>query len=127
MSDKELLAAIDRGDAEAARAALDAGAKAASLAPDGEPLLARAAAAGHEAVVALLLARGVDANVAGDTGNTALMHAAARGHSGVVRLLLERGADPGRKNRWGQAAEQWAKWPANGPEVQGALQDAPKR
>ncbi len=127
MSDKDLLAAIERGDAGAAKAALDAGGKAGGSAPNGEPLLALAAATGNEAIVELLLARGARADAAGDAGNTALMHAAARGHAGTVRLLIQRGADPAHKNRWGMGPADWAKWPANGPEVQAAIQDAPKR
>ncbi len=127
MSDKDLLAAIERGDASAAKQALEAGAKAGAVAPNGETVLALAAASGNEAIVELLLARGAAADSAGEAGNSPLMHAAARGHLGVVRALLARGADPAHKNRWGMDAGQWAKWPANGPEIQNAIQDAPKR
>lgn len=127
MSDKDLLAAIERGDAGAVKAALDAGAKAGGSAPNGEPPLALAAASGNEAIVALLLDRGAAADGAGEAGNSPLMHAAARGHLGVVRALLARGADPAHKNRWGMDAGQWAKWPANAAEVQAAIRDAAKR
>ncbi len=127
MSDKDLLAAIERGDADAAKKALDAGAKAGALAPNGEALLALAAASGNETIVELLLARGAETNAVGETGNSALMHAAARGHMGVVRRLLARGADPRHQNRWGKGPADWAKWPANGPDIQTAIQDAPKR
>jgi cytohesin len=120
---KELLAAIDRGDAEAAAKALDAGAALSANAPGGDPPLVLAAASGDERIAALLLERGAPVDGAGEAGNTALMHAAARGHLGLVRLLLRRGADPARANRWGLKAEDWAKWPANAAEVLAALQE----
>lgn len=126
LSERDLFAAIERGDAAAATAALDAGAKPGAPAPTGEPPLVLAAAAGAQEIVALLLARGAPVDGAGGAGNTALMHAAARGHRSVVRLLLQRGADPGRKNRWGMGAEDWAKWSADGAEIVVELQSKPR-
>lgn len=126
MSDKDLLAAIARGDADAAAKALDAGAKPGTPAPNGEPPLVLAAASGDARIVALLLERGAAADQAGEAGNTALMHAAARGHLGVARLLLARGADPKHANRWGVAVADWAKWPANAPEIEAELQNPRK-
>ncbi|KAI8710934.1 HET domain-containing protein [Fusarium sp. LHS14.1] len=58
--------------------------------------LAKAAEKAHEAVVRLLLEKGVDPDSRGGDGldPTPLSQAAMKGHQAVVRLLLEKGADP---------------------------------
>jgi ankyrin repeat protein len=122
MSDRELLAAIDRGDVAAARAALDAGARVDARGAGGDPALVLAAMAGEAALVALLLDRGAAVDSAGDTGNTALMHAAARGQSSVVELLLARGADRGHVNRWGLGVGDWARWAPDPAGLAGVIQ-----
>ena len=126
VSDKNLLAAIERGDVAAAKKALDAGAKPDAPAPNGEKPLVLAAAAGGEEIVALLLDRGAPVDGASEAGNTALMHAAACGHHQIVRLLLRRGAGIAHKNRWGMGAQDWSKWPANGAEIAAEMQAKPR-
>ncbi|RPB07296.1 ankyrin [Morchella conica CCBAS932] len=54
--------------------------------------LHRAAAAGHEDIVRLLIAAGADVGARTSRGDTALHVAAEHGHVGVVGVLLERGA-----------------------------------
>ena len=96
-----LLAAADRGDAQAVAAALDA---------HPELLDERGVLAGHtglrtalhfamnsanEAVVDVLLARGADPNIRDEGDNAYPLHfAAERGEFGIVRKLIEHGADP---------------------------------
>lgn len=120
----DLAALIDRGDAEGLRAALDEGAEANTADSRGVTLLARAAGKGDLAMVELLLERGAEVDRASDVGNTALMEAAASGHVEIAARLLAAGADPKHKNKWNLGAWDWAKWPANGGEVQALLSDA---
>lgn len=63
--------------------------------PDGFPLLALAAAFGHEEVARYLHALGADVNAASKngTGYTALTGAVAGRHTEIVRWLLENGAE----------------------------------
>ena len=66
------------------------------LSLDEQPLLQLFTAAfkGHLAVVELLLANGVNPNIARDNGTTPLWCATQNGHQAVVELLLAKGADP---------------------------------
>lgn len=100
-----------RGNADAARLLLDAGADVESMDGAGTAALWRAAAGGHDTVVQLLLERGADVNVRdqGDTDiygpwvlyygealsthGTALSRATYYSYSSTIRLLLEAGAD----------------------------------
>jgi ankyrin repeat protein len=70
-------------------------ASAGDYSPDGFPLLALAAAFGHEDVARYLHGEGADLNAAATngTGYTALTGAVTNGHESVVRWLLENGAD----------------------------------
>ncbi|MFQ6018855.1 MAG: ankyrin repeat domain-containing protein [Kiloniellaceae bacterium] len=113
----ELLALIGRGDTAALEAALGEGADANACDRWGVSALARAAAKGDLAAVELLLAHGAEVGRTSDAGNSALMVAAARGRLDVVTRLLDAGADADHKNKWGQGAGDWAKWPANSAEV----------
>jgi len=122
VNDQELLAAIDRGDVEAARRALDTGARVDARGAGGDPALVLAAIAGEPLLVALLLDRGATVDSVGDTGNTALMHAAARGQSSVVELLLARGADRGHANRWGLGVGDWTRWAPEPAGLVGLIQ-----
>merc|ERR1711916_377691 len=54
----------------------------------GGKALIVAAEKGFEGIVAFLLQKGVNVNVA-DEGNTPIIQASSNGHEGVVRLLLE--------------------------------------
>ena len=55
-----------------------------------------AAAHGHDAILAALLAAGARPDARDRHGSTALQIACARGHTGCVRLLLEHGGSPDR-------------------------------
>jgi ankyrin repeat protein len=63
--------------------------------PDGFPLLALAAAFGHETVARYLHSKGGDLNAVAlnGTGYTALTGAVASGHASVAKWLAENGAD----------------------------------
>jgi ankyrin repeat protein len=76
-----------------------------------------------EPLVARLLERGADPNVANAGGGTALMTAALKGRERVVRLLLERGADPAARDKSGKTASDYAS-DARHPDVQKALREA---
>lgn len=68
-----------------------------------------AAGNGHSDVVRALAAAGAAVDEVEITrGWTALIWAAKRGHTETVRLLLTLGADPGRQDRQGRSARDWA-------------------
>jgi outer membrane protein assembly factor BamB len=73
-------------------------------APPANDDLWRAAKKGDAALVAALLAEGLDPNAQTEYGVTALQFAAARGHLDVVRTLLAHGADVSRRDRFYGAA-----------------------
>jgi ankyrin repeat protein len=81
-------------------------ARGASLKADlnGDHLLMLAAGANCADGVNLLLARGLDVNLAGDDGMTALMRAAGEGYTEMVALLLAKGADMEIQNKDNQSA-----------------------
>jgi ankyrin repeat protein len=91
-----LLLAARNGDAESARALLDAGANANDAMPDGMSALVLAAFSGSSAVGQLLLDRGADANAFG-TGYTALHAAILKSDVALVKALLAHGANPNVK------------------------------
>jgi ankyrin repeat protein len=77
------------------RLLLDHGAKVNARSDIGStPLLVAAYANGTAPVVAELLARGADPNIAENRGVTPLIAAAGVGNSAAAKLLLEHGADP---------------------------------
>jgi ankyrin repeat protein len=104
------LRAADRALLEALRAARwadalalgRAGASANARDAQGGHPLVLAAAAGHDDLVRLLLARGAERDRVGEGGFTALGAAAFHGRHSTVRLLLRDGADPAR---WGSSGQ----------------------
>ncbi|KLU92391.1 hypothetical protein MAPG_11337, partial [Magnaporthiopsis poae ATCC 64411] len=70
--------------------------------------LLQAAYDGQEAVVRLLLEKGVDKESKDSDGDTPLSLAAIRGREAVVRLLLENGADREARNKNGSTPLLWA-------------------
>ena len=66
-----------------------------SYSPDGFPVLALAAAFGHEDVARYLHGKGAEINAIArnGTGYTALTGAVASGHASIARWLVENGAD----------------------------------
>lgn len=121
MEVKDLLAAIDRRDAETARKALEAGVDPNGRDSLGMPALWRAVGQGDRDIVGLLLDHGARVDAATAQGNTPLMLAAARGDRNMAIQLLEAGADTGARNRWELGPEDWAVWPANAPEMRALL------
>jgi ankyrin repeat protein len=71
-------------------------AKGAAVSFQGVKALCKAAAEGHQEVVQLLLASGVNVNLADKYGRTALHEAVSAGQREVVELLLVKGADVNR-------------------------------
>lgn len=90
--------AADTGQAELVALLLEAGASVDARTRFRTPMHARrtplmlASAAGHEAVVRLLLERGADASLLDADHRSALSLAARAGHLAVVRRLIEAGA-----------------------------------
>lgn len=80
----------------------------AALAVEGPAALREAANAGHAAVVAWLLQRGVPADTPDVHGWTPLMFAAYNGNAATVAALLDAGADPRRTDLAGNTALGWA-------------------
>jgi ankyrin repeat protein len=66
-----------------------------SYSPDGFPIMALAAAFGHEEVVRYMLSKGADVNAVATNGSgyTALTGAVASGHAAIAKWLAENGAD----------------------------------
>ena len=58
---------------------------------------------GHVAIVDILLAKGMDANLAAHSGNNALLHAVNECHTDIVERLLRHGADPNCANNAGES------------------------
>ncbi|MDJ0970287.1 MAG: ankyrin repeat domain-containing protein [Kiloniellales bacterium] len=81
-----------KGDTEAAKGAVEAGAQLQEVDESGEPPLLIAALAGHKEVVVLLLDAGADIHAGNKGGLTALHAAAYGGHADIVRVLIARGA-----------------------------------
>jgi len=81
----------DKGDhPEKAELLLDWGADVNAVGPRGRTALHYAAAAGHVAMIGVLLARGADRRLTDDTGATPLGLAQAAGKTAAARLLQQR-------------------------------------
>ena len=87
----QLIEAAESGDVELVRQLIDGGADLNKLGRFGAALH-RALAKRHDDVVALLVVRGADVNVANPLAGTPLHVAAATGNEAMVLLLLEHGA-----------------------------------
>ncbi len=87
-----LLLAAEKGDIEAVRTAIDAGAGLAAKSSLGNTALCVAASAGHIDIVGLLLEKGADVHAQDDRCMDPLSWAALRGYDAIVRLLLDHGA-----------------------------------
>jgi ankyrin repeat protein len=74
----------------------------------GYTALTGAVAGGNQDLVALLLARGADANHRYGPGYSPLAEAAANGHLEIVKMLLDHGADPRAKTNDGKTALHFA-------------------
>ena len=88
-----LFDAIKKGDIEAVRKHLDAGADVNTKDEDGYTLLTVAVAYGSKEIVDLLIVNGGDVNAKNDGGSTPLNIATAQGHKEIVELLIFNGVD----------------------------------
>lgn len=117
--------AVMRGDTEACRRLLSAGADPNALAgygPAVDPVLRVAASRGYTEIVSLLLAHGARVDGAVDELATALYSSAGQGHLDIARLLVEAGADIHRESLTQPltptgAAEYWSFLGENRKEV----------
>jgi ankyrin repeat protein len=106
-SNDQLIEAVEAGNLEAARAAINGGADINCLSDDGwTPLLS--AVKYDPQITELLLAHGADPNIASDRGYTPLMRAAGLGKLHIVKLLLAAGADRQMRDCDGKTAGQLA-------------------
>jgi ankyrin repeat protein len=88
---------------------LEAGIAVDALSESGKTALMKAAEAGHEDMVVLLLIKGANVNLKGGLSKkTALMRAAKRGHYEIMKILLEHGADPTLESIRHRTAEDYA-------------------
>jgi ankyrin repeat protein len=119
-----LIDAASRGQAEAVRMLLDAGADVeAKTKIEKKTALLLAADQGHVKIVQMLIGNRSNVNARDGNGKTALIIAAARGHTDIVQLLLEKGADVIAKDQFENTALRNAE-KYGGPEVTELLRSA---
>ncbi len=87
--------AVTRGDIEAARRLLRAGADINARDRHGQTALMLAAHHGHRELVEMLIEHGADLNITAKYHLSALMLSVMAGHTGIVRRLARAGADLG--------------------------------
>ena len=102
--DPRLKEAVKRGDANAVRALLQAGADASATDPDGSTPLHLAAQMESVEIADLLLKAGADATAASRYKITPLALAASMGNAAIVERLLDAGADPNSTSEEDQTA-----------------------
>lgn len=105
-----LVRAAESGELEIVSALVDSGAavdQRCSCDSAEAPLWA-AVVAGRSAVVAYLLDRGADPNLAAAHGVTPLHAAVIRGSEELARMLLEAGADPSARDNGARSPNDWA-------------------
>lgn len=91
---KLMLDALDNDNGAMARVAVFIGAKRDICDRFGQPILCRAARAGHGKCMGVLLESGFDPNARGSKGWTPLHFAALKGHVECIVALMAAGADP---------------------------------
>jgi len=96
--------AITKGDAAAAKAALDQGADVNTRDPEGRTALMLAADQGRSEIVKLLLDKRADVDAKDKEDHTALMLAAQQASTETVKLLLDGGATVDVKDKDGSTA-----------------------
>jgi ankyrin repeat protein len=106
--DGDLLRAAAAGDLEAARQAIDKGAKA-NVTASQMIALSAAAYYGHREIAELLLGQGAEINKGDDeAGITPLIAAISGGEPETADLLVQRGADVNLRTKRGLSALMWA-------------------
>jgi cytohesin len=117
-----LSVAAERGNLDALRAMLKAGADVGAMLPIGESAIHRAALFGHGDAIDVLIAGGADPDTRilsteRRDGWTPLMVAAAESQVQSVQHLLAAGAYPDARNRHGRTALLLAAWYGSGEIV----------
>jgi ankyrin repeat protein len=102
--DLRLIGAVQRQDAEAARALIDEGVDVNITRADGATALAWAVHWDDEGTAGLLIERGADPNRANDLAVTPLMLASTNRSAAMVERLLDAGADPNLARPNGETA-----------------------
>ncbi|MCY1055535.1 ankyrin repeat domain-containing protein [Nannocystis sp. SCPEA4] len=122
---EELVGSVERGAAdEVAAAVLADPALLSARTADGDTLLHVACWQKQAAIVAVLLARGADANARGFHGRTALHYAVHDGREvsvAIVRSLLDHGADPTLRDAGGHTPDARAQQEMWGPALDAVL------
>lgn len=113
MTDAQLFAAAEHGDAGAIKMALGAGADINARDAEGWGALLIAASGGKLEAVEVLVVAGADVNAATLKGETPLMGAVLSESEDIVKLLLAKGADKTVKSQSGLTAADFAKKKAN--------------
>jgi len=103
-STRDLFDAALSDDADAVRAALDAGADIGARGDGGMTALVAATKANHVEAARVLIEAGADVNAQDDIQDSAYLYAGARGHDEILQLTLENGADLASTNRFGGTA-----------------------
>jgi len=103
-ADAALIEAAGRGDVEAVRRLLAAGAGVTARDRDGRSALLAATYGNHPAVARLLIDAGADVNAQDAMRNSAFLLAGARGLLEILRMTLAAGADLRSRNRYGGTA-----------------------
>lgn len=78
---------------------------------DGDAPIHAAAYLGYLSDIKVMVADGVDINLAGDIGNTPLHYAALKGHKEIIKFLLDVGANPVIKNDYDDTPLDFVKNP----------------
>ena len=113
----KLLAAVRRGDVDAARLLLEHGADPDARDKDGWAVLHKAAWNGYVELVHPLVERGADVNAELEDGQTPLFLACYAGHLGIIESLLSHGADVNVRDKWGRTpVEIVLSWHNNYPD-----------
>ena len=112
-ADRALIVAAEKGNIEAVKQHLDAGADVNAKNEYGYTPLHWAAIDGHKEIVELLIAEGADVDAMNDVAVTPLHDAAYSGHKEIVELLITNGADVNAKNNIGGTPLDHATHPDN--------------
>jgi ankyrin repeat protein len=107
-AERALLQAAWKGNIEAVKQHLAAGADVNAKDKGGGTSLHFSAYGGHKEIAELLIAKGADVNATNDDGYTPLHGAADGGHKNIVELLIEKGADVNAKTDDGRTPLDWA-------------------